>query len=44
MQATSKKYIPEAEVGSYVKLHVPGVDRELTYAPYIICRVVDHDY
>ena len=41
MLEKSKKYTPEVAIGSMVALHVADVDKGLTDAPNLICRVVD---
>ncbi|CAF1048266.1 unnamed protein product, partial [Brachionus calyciflorus] len=44
MRTRSKRYIPEVSIGDFVALPIPDVDRGLTEAPNLICRIVDIDY
>ena len=44
MKLRSMKYIPQVNIGYYVVLPIPDVDRGLTEAPYLICRILDIDY
>jgi hypothetical protein len=43
MKTRSKKYLPEVNIGDFVILPIPDVDKGLTEAPNLICRVVDFD-
>ncbi|CAF1013044.1 unnamed protein product [Brachionus calyciflorus] len=44
MRTRSKKYLPEANIGDYVLLPIPDVDKGLTEAPNLICRIIDIEY
>ncbi|RNA35075.1 KRAB-A domain-containing 2-like [Brachionus plicatilis] len=44
MKTRSKTYIPEVSIGDYVALPIPDVDKGLSEAPNLICRIVDIDY
>jgi hypothetical protein len=44
MQTRSKRYLPEVNIGDFVTLPIPEVDKGLTEAPNIICRIIDIDY
>lgn len=44
MKSRSIAYLPEVQIGDFVALAVPPVDRGLSDPPNIICRVVDIDY
>ena len=44
MKTRSKMFLPEVEIGDYVALPIPDVNRDLTDPPNILCRVVDIDY
>lgn len=44
MRTRSKRYLPEVNIGNFVSLPIPDVDRGLTEASNIICRVIDIDY
>ncbi|RNA33820.1 KRAB-A domain-containing 2-like [Brachionus plicatilis] len=44
MKTRSKRYIPEVSIGDYVALPIPDVDKGLSEAPNLICRIVDIDY
>jgi hypothetical protein len=44
MRTRSKKYLPEVNIGDFVLLPIPDVDKGLTESPNLICRVVDIDY
>ena len=36
--------MPEVNIGDFVVLPIPDVDKGLTEAPNLICRIVDIDY
>ena len=44
MLTRSGKYLGECEIGDYVTLPIPQVDRSISSAPNLICRIVDIDY
>ena len=44
MLTRSKKYLGPVEIGDFVNLPIPEVDRSLSSAPNLICRIVDIDY
>jgi hypothetical protein len=44
MRTRSKKYLPEVNIGDFVLLPIPDVDKGLTESQNLICRVVDIDY
>ena len=44
MRTRSKRYLPEVNIGNFVTLPIPEVDKGLTEASNIICRVIDIDY
>ena len=44
MLTRSRKYLCPVEIGDYVTLPIPVVDRSASSAPNIICRIVDVDY
>ena len=44
MRTRSKKYLPEVNIGDFVILPIPDVDKGLTESPNLICRVVDIDF
>jgi hypothetical protein len=44
MKSRSVAYLPEVNIGDFVALSVPPVDRGLSDPPNIICRVVDIDF
>ena len=44
MRTRSKRYVPEVSIGDYVALPIPDVDRGLSEARNLICRIVDIDY
>ena len=37
------KYFPPVEIGDFVRLPLPTVDRGVSDPPNLICRIVDHD-
>ena len=40
----SQKYLGPVEIGDFVVLPIPDVDRSVSSAPNLICRIVDIDY
>ena len=44
MLTRSKKYLAPVEIGDFVTLPIPDVDKSVTSAPNLICRIVDIDY
>jgi hypothetical protein len=44
MLTRSRKYLGEVEIGDYVTLPIPDVDRSVSSAPNLICRIVDIIY
>ena len=44
MRCRSARYLPEAEIGDFVALPIPDVDKGLTESPNLICRIIDIDY
>ena len=44
MMTRSNRYLGECEIGEYVTLPIPQVDRSVSSAPNLICRIVDIDY
>ena len=44
MLTRSNKYLEECEIGDFVALPIPDVDRSVSSAPNIICRIIDIDY
>jgi len=41
METRSKKFMPEVEIGDFVILPVPDVDRGPSDPPNLACRIVD---
>ncbi|CAF1109465.1 unnamed protein product [Brachionus calyciflorus] len=44
IRTRSKRYVPDVSVGDYVALPIPDVDRGLSEAPNLVCRIVDIDH
>ncbi|RNA05144.1 KRAB-A domain-containing 2-like [Brachionus plicatilis] len=44
IKTRSKKYLPEVNIDDFVALPIPDVDKGLTEAPNLICRIIDVDY
>ena len=44
MLTRSDKYLAEVEIGDFVVLPIPTVDRSVSSAPNIICRIIDIDF
>jgi len=44
METRSKKFMPEVEIGDFVILPVPDVDRGPSDPPNLACRIVDINY
>ena len=44
MTTRSRKVLSEVQIGDYVTLPIPDVDRSVASAPNLICRIVDIDF
>ncbi|CAF0900363.1 unnamed protein product [Brachionus calyciflorus] len=43
MRTRSKKYLPDVNIGDFVLLPIPDVDKGLTESPNLICPVIHND-
>ncbi|CAF1120116.1 unnamed protein product [Brachionus calyciflorus] len=44
MRTRCKRYLPDVSVGDYAGLPIPDVERGLSEAPNLVCRIVDIDH